>query len=97
MPISILVPANTCCTRAKWRCAAAARTAATPPLPLGYGFESSGSRHDHTYFPVDSAFYMTFCRPLAFVQPDGTMIANVGWSEAQGAWQAHLQSSKVAV
>jgi hypothetical protein len=63
----------------------------------GYGFESSGSRHDHTYFPVDSAFYMTFCGPLAFVQPDGSVIANVGWGEAQGAWEAHLQSIRVAV
>lgn len=63
----------------------------------GYGFESSGSRHDKTFFPVDSAFYMTFSGPLAFVQPDGTVIANVGWSEVQGAWEAHLQSSTSAV
>jgi acetylacetone-cleaving enzyme len=63
----------------------------------GYGFESSGSRHDKTFFPVDSAFYMTFSGPLAFIQPDGTVIANVGWSEVQGAWEAHLQSSKGSV
>ena len=44
----------------------------------GYGFESSGARHDKTYSPVDSAFYMTFSGPLAFIQPDATVIANVG-------------------
>ncbi len=61
----------------------------------GYGFESSGARHDKTYFPVDSAFYMTFVGPLAFIQPDGSVIANVGWQEAQGAWQAYLSSLRV--
>jgi len=25
----------------------------------GYGFECSGARHDQTYFPEDSEFYMT--------------------------------------
>jgi len=54
----------------------------------GYGYESSGARHDKTYFPVASAFYMTFSGPLAFIQPDGTVIANVGWDVAQGAWAA---------
>jgi hypothetical protein len=39
----------------------------------------------------------TFSGPLAFIQPDGTVIANVGWSEVQGAWEAHLQSSKGSV
>lgn len=62
----------------------------------GYGFESSGARHDKTFFPVESAFYMTFSGPLAFIQPDGTVIANVGWQEAQAAWQAHLDSYKAA-
>lgn len=62
----------------------------------GYGFESSGARHDKTYFPVDSAFYMTFSGPLAFIHPDGAVIANVGWAEAQGAWQAHLDSLRAA-
>ena len=62
----------------------------------GYGFESSGARHDHTCFPVDSAFYMTFSGPLAFIQPDGSVIAIVGWAEAQGAWQAHLDATKIA-
>lgn len=61
-------------------------------LAPGYGYESSGARHDKTYFPLDSAFYMTFSGPLAFIEPDGTLIANVGWVEAQGAWQAFLES-----
>jgi hypothetical protein len=58
----------------------------------GYGYEASGARHDHTYFPIDSAFYMTFSGPIAFIQPDGTPVALVGWGEAQGAWEAHLQT-----
>lgn len=62
----------------------------------GYGFESSGARHDKTYFPVDSTFYMTFSGPLAFIQPDGAVIANVGWSEVQSAWEAHLRAFKAA-
>lgn len=62
----------------------------------GYGFESSGARHDKTYFPVDSAFYMTFSGPLAFIQQDGSVIANVGWGEAQGAWEAYVESFHVA-
>jgi len=63
----------------------------------GYGFESSGSRHDMTSFPVESIFYMSFLGPLAFIRPDATVIANIGWAEAQGAWDAHLASlSKAA-
>ena len=58
----------------------------------GYGFEPSGARHDETFFPEDSAFYMTFVGPIAFINPDGTVIANVGWQEVQGAWEAHLNS-----
>jgi len=54
----------------------------------GYGFECSGARHDQTYFPEDSEFYMTFLGPLTFIQPDGSPIAVVGWEEAQGAWNA---------
>jgi acetylacetone-cleaving enzyme len=62
----------------------------------GYGYEASGARHDHTYFPHDSAFYMTFSGPIAFIQPDGTVVGLVGWGEVQGAWEAHLQSGQAA-
>ena len=54
----------------------------------GYGFESSGARHDQTYFPEDSEFYMTFLGPLTFIQLDGSPIAVVGWEQAQGVWLA---------
>jgi hypothetical protein len=64
-------------------------TTATAPA---YGFEPSGARHDRTFFVEDSAFYMTFSGPIAFINPDGTIIANIGWSEVQGAWEAQLQS-----
>jgi acetylacetone-cleaving enzyme len=57
-----------------------------------YGFEPSGARHERTFFPEDSAFYMTFSGPIAFLSPEGTVVANIGWSEVQGAWHAHLQS-----
>jgi hypothetical protein len=54
----------------------------------GYGYESSGARHDKTHFPIDSEFYMTFLGPLTFIHPDGSPIAVIGWEEAQGAWAA---------
>jgi hypothetical protein len=63
--------------------AAGGDTAVAP----GYGFESSGARHDKTYFPIESEFYMTFLGPLTFIKPDGSPIAVIGWEEAQGAWQ----------
>ncbi len=58
----------------------------------GYGYESAGARHDHTYFPVDSEFYMTFLGPLMFITPDASPIAVIGWQEVQGAWQAFVDS-----
>lgn len=61
----------------------------------GYGYESSGARHDETNFPEDSAFYMTFSGPLAFINPDGTPIANVGWVEVQAAWEAFVESANL--
>ena len=54
----------------------------------GYGYESANARHDKTYFPVDSEFYMTFLGPLTFITPEGAPIAVIGWEEAQGAWLA---------
>jgi len=64
--------------------AAGGDTAVAP----GYGYESANARHDKTYFPVDSEFYMTFIGPLTFITPDGAPIAVIGWEEAQGAWLA---------
>lgn len=58
----------------------------------GYGYESSGARHDQTSFPVDSEFFMTFLGPLLFITPEGNPIVAVGWKEAQGAWHAFLES-----
>lgn len=60
----------------------------------GFGYESSGARHDMTHFLVDSEFYMTFSGPLAFINPDGSVIANIGWAEAQGAWEAFCAANK---
>jgi hypothetical protein len=51
-----------------------------------YGYESANARHDKTYFPVDSEFYMTFLGPLAFIKEDGTPIVVVTWDEAQRAY-----------
>lgn len=64
----------------------------TTAIAPSYGFEPSGARHDRTFFVEDSAFYMTFSGPVAFINPDGTVIANVGWAEVQGAWEARPQS-----
>jgi hypothetical protein len=52
----------------------------------GYGYESANARHDMTYFPIDSEFYMTFLGPLVFIQADGSPIAVIGWEQVQGAW-----------
>ncbi len=65
----------------------AAEGGATAIAP-GYGYESCGARHDKTYFPEDSEFYMTFLGPLQFVADDGSPIAVIGWEEAQAAWDA---------
>ncbi len=67
-------------------------TAAAP----GYGYEAANARHDKTYFPIASEFYMTFLGPLTFIKPDDTPIAVIGWEEAQGAWHAFLASRKAA-
>ncbi|MGQ0618362.1 MAG: cupin domain-containing protein [Panacagrimonas sp.] len=73
----------------------AAKGGATAVAP-GYGYESSGARHDQTAFPVDSEFYMTFLGPLLFITPEGNPIVAVGWKEVQGAWAAFLESSAAA-
>ncbi|MCZ6845621.1 MAG: acetylacetone-cleaving protein, partial [Alphaproteobacteria bacterium] len=54
----------------------------------GYGYESCNARHDETYFPEDSEFYMTFLGPLQFINPDGSPLAVVSWEQVQGAWEA---------
>ena len=53
-----------------------------------YGYESCNARHDKTYFPEDSEFYMTFLGPLQFIAEDGTPIAVVSWEQAEAAWEA---------
>ncbi|MEM7466997.1 MAG: acetylacetone-cleaving protein [Pseudomonadota bacterium] len=55
-------------------------------LAMGYGYESCNARHDKTFFPIDSEFYMTFMGPLQFIDPDGNPLAVVGWEQAQGLW-----------
>lgn len=62
----------------------------------GYGFESSGARHDQTHFPIDSEFYMTFLGPLLFITPEGNPIVAVGWKEAQAAWEGFLAARPAA-
>ena len=54
----------------------------------GYGYEAPNARHDQTYFPVDSEFYMTFLGSLTFIKPDGSPIAVIGWEDVQNAWGA---------
>lgn len=59
-------------------------------LAPGYGYESCNARHDKTYFPEASEFYMTFLGPLKFIREDGSAVAVVGWEEAQGVWESQL-------
>ncbi len=60
----------------------------------GYGYESCNARHDKTYFPVASEFYMSFLGPLKFIHPDGSPLAVVGWEEAQGVWQSQIGAAQ---
>lgn len=54
---------------------------------MGYGYEPSGARHDKTYFPIDSEFYMTFIGPLHWInEQDGSTVAVTGWKELQDVW-----------
>jgi hypothetical protein len=54
----------------------------------GYGYEACNAQHDHTEFPEDSEFYMTFMGPLNFIDDDGDTIALVGCKQVLDAWQA---------
>jgi hypothetical protein len=65
-------------------------------LSLGYGYEACNARHDKTYFPVASEFYMTFLGPLQFIHPDGSPRAVVGWAQAQELWQAQTAGTAPA-
>ena len=55
---------------------------------FAYGYEACNARHDKTYFPEDSQFYMTFLGPLNFIDEDGNTIALVTWQSVQEAWNA---------
>ena len=60
---------------------------ATATAP-GYGYEECNAQHDHTEFPEDSEFYMTFLGPLNFIDDDGNTIALVGCKQVLEAWDA---------
>ncbi len=53
---------------------------------LGYGYEACHARHDKTYFPEDSEFFMTFLGPLQFIDKEDNIIALVGWEQAHDLW-----------
>jgi hypothetical protein len=55
---------------------------------LSYGYEACNARHDRTYFPEASEFYMTFLGPLQFIHEDGRPLAVVSWQQAQELWLA---------
>ena len=62
---------------------------------LGYGYEPSSARHDKTFFPVDSEFYMSFIGPLHWInEEDGSTIAVTGWKELQDVWLQQTGSSQ---
>lgn len=62
----------------------------------GYGYESCNARHDKTYFPEDSEFYMTFLGPLNFIDENDETIALVGWEQAAAAWDEAMAGLKAA-
>ena len=53
---------------------------------VGYGYEACNARHERTYFPEESEFYMTFLGPLQFIDKDSNTLAVVGWEQAQALW-----------
>ena len=63
-------------------------------LAMGYGYESCNARHDQTYFPLASEFYMTFLGPLQFINDDGSPRAVVGWEQAQALWESQIGGAK---
>ncbi len=65
-------------------------------LSLGYGYEACNARHDKTFFPIASEFYMNFLGPLQFIHPDGSPRAVVGWAQAQELWQAQTGGQRKA-
>lgn len=60
---------------------------------LGYGYEACNARHDRTYFPEASEFYMTFLGPLQFIDEKEEPRAVVGWEQAQALWAAQTGAS----
>ena len=68
---------------------------ATATAP-GYGYESCNARHDRTYFPQASEFYMTFLGPLEFITEVGATVAVVGWEQAQGLWETQIAGAASA-
>lgn len=73
-------------TRGKMEVRGGVEEGGATALALGYGYESCNARHDKTYFPVDSEFYMTFMGPLQFIDAEGNPRAVVGWEQAQALW-----------
>jgi hypothetical protein len=65
-------------------------------LAPGYGYEACNARHDKTYFPVASEFYMTFLGPLHFIEEDGATRAVVGWDQAHALWETQTAAAKPA-
>ncbi len=59
---------------------------------LGYGYEACNARHDRTFFPEASEFYMTFLGPLQFIDDTETPLAIVGWEQAQALWASQTAS-----
>ena len=59
---------------------------------LAYGYEACNARHDQTYFPEDSEFYMTFLGPLNFIDEEGNTLALVTWKDVQEAWNSSQAS-----
>lgn len=73
-------------TRGKMEVRGGVEEGGATALALGYGYESCNARHDKTYFPEDSEFYMTFMGPLQFIDGEGNPRAVVGWEQAQALW-----------
>jgi acetylacetone-cleaving enzyme len=73
-------------TKGKMEVRGGAQTGGATAVAVGYGYEACNAKHDKTYFPEGSEFYMTFLGPLQFIDREGNTLAVVGWEQAQTLW-----------
>ncbi len=75
-------------TRGKMHVRGGSDVGGSTAIAPSYGYEGTNAQHDHTEFPEDSEFYMTFLGPLNFIDDEGNTVALVGCKQVLEAWGA---------